>query len=84
MDVDIAETLRAMTGGQGPDACIDAVGLEAHGWGSIGAVYDRAKMAAWLATDRLEALRHAIQDGRLAAGTRLPASRRLAEDLGVE
>jgi GntR family transcriptional regulator / MocR family aminotransferase len=31
-----------------------------------------------------EALRLAIQDGRLAAGTRLPASRRLAEDLGVE
>ena len=31
MEVDVPETLRAMTGGQGPDACIDAVGLEAHG-----------------------------------------------------
>ena len=30
-DVDVLDELRAMTGGQGPDACIDAVGLEAHG-----------------------------------------------------
>ncbi len=31
MEVDVLEALREMTGGQGPDACIDAVGLEAHG-----------------------------------------------------
>ena len=30
-DVDVLDALRHMTGGQGPDACIDAVGLEAHG-----------------------------------------------------
>jgi threonine dehydrogenase-like Zn-dependent dehydrogenase len=56
----VLERLKQLTGGRGPDACIDAVGLEAHGWGSLGAVYDRAKSAMWLATDRLEALRQAI------------------------
>ena len=34
-----------MTGGRGPDACIDAVGLEAHGTGSIGARYDQRQDA---------------------------------------
>src|SRR5262245_44400839 len=58
-DTDIPETLRAMTGGQGPDACIDAVGLEAHGT-SLDAWYDRAKTAMYLATDRSHALRQAI------------------------
>ena len=40
-----------MTGGHGPDACIDAVGLEAHGT-SFDYYYDKAKTAAFLATDR--------------------------------
>jgi threonine dehydrogenase-like Zn-dependent dehydrogenase len=57
---DVLEALRVMTGGRGPNSCIDAVGLEAHGSGSIGAYYDKAKMAARLATDRLEVLRQAI------------------------
>jgi threonine dehydrogenase-like Zn-dependent dehydrogenase len=57
---DVLEALRDMTGGRGPDACIDAVGLEAHGSGSLGARYDAAKMTFRLATDRLEALRQAI------------------------
>jgi threonine dehydrogenase-like Zn-dependent dehydrogenase len=58
-DTDIPETLRAMTGGQGPDACIDAVGLEAHGT-TLDAWYDRAKTAMYMATDRSHALRQAI------------------------
>ena len=32
-EVDVLEALREMTGGRGPDACIDAVGMEAHGTG---------------------------------------------------
>jgi threonine dehydrogenase-like Zn-dependent dehydrogenase len=56
----VLERLKQLTGGRGPDACIDAVGLEAHGWGTVGAAYDRAKTAMFLATDRLEALRQAI------------------------
>lgn len=53
-------SLKEMTGGRGPDACIDAVGLEAHGSGSIGARYDAAKMTLHLATDRLDVLRQAL------------------------
>ncbi len=55
----IVDTLREMTGGRGPDACIDAVGMEAHGTGP-GYAYDRAKQALHLHTDRGEALRSAI------------------------
>ena len=55
----VVETLKVMTGGRGPDACIDAVGMEAHGTG-IDYTYDRAKQALHLQTDRGEALRQAI------------------------
>jgi threonine dehydrogenase-like Zn-dependent dehydrogenase len=57
--VDVLETLKDMTGGRGPDACIDAVGLEAHSHGLVG-IYDRMKQAAMLETDRPHALRQAI------------------------
>jgi threonine dehydrogenase-like Zn-dependent dehydrogenase len=57
---DVYDRLRELTGGRGPDACIDAVGLEAHGAGSFGARYDAAKSKAGLATDRLEALRETM------------------------
>jgi threonine dehydrogenase-like Zn-dependent dehydrogenase len=58
-DSDVYEKLRAATGGRGPDACIDAVGLEAHG-ATLDAYVDKAKAAAFLATDRPNALRQAI------------------------
>jgi threonine dehydrogenase-like Zn-dependent dehydrogenase len=58
-EVDVYEALRQMTGGRGPDACIDAVGMEAHVHGVAG-VYDRVKQAAMLETDRPQALREAI------------------------
>ncbi|MFL6257610.1 MAG: zinc-dependent alcohol dehydrogenase, partial [Pyrinomonadaceae bacterium] len=58
----VYETLMEMTGGRGPDACIDAVGLEAHGAGAHGFeyAYDRAKQALMMETDRPIALREAI------------------------
>src|SRR5437879_2301539 len=59
-EVDVSEAHPDLTGGRGPDACIDAVGMEAHGT-SVDALYDRAKMAMFLATDRLHVLRQAIQ-----------------------
>lgn len=59
-EVDVLEMLKELTGGRGPDACIDAVGLEAHGTG-IDAWYDWAKQAVRLETDRPTALRQAIQ-----------------------
>jgi threonine dehydrogenase-like Zn-dependent dehydrogenase len=58
-EVSIQEALKEATGGRGPDACIDAVGMEAHTPGVIGA-YDRAKQALMLETDRPIALREAI------------------------
>jgi len=58
-EVDISEALKEMTGGQGPDACIDAVGMEAHS-PSLMYAYDRAKQALMLETDRPLALRQAI------------------------
>jgi threonine dehydrogenase-like Zn-dependent dehydrogenase len=57
---DVHETLLELTGGRGPDACIDAVGLEAHAYGPMFAV-DRAKQAVMLETDRPLALREAIR-----------------------
>jgi threonine dehydrogenase-like Zn-dependent dehydrogenase len=57
---DVFDRLMELTAGRGPDGCIDAVGLEAHGTGSIDAVYDKAKTMLYLATDRLHALRQAI------------------------
>jgi len=53
------DQLKELTGGRGPDACIDAVGLEAHGT-SIDAIYDRVKAATMLATDRPHVLRETI------------------------
>jgi threonine dehydrogenase-like Zn-dependent dehydrogenase len=57
--VDVMEALKELTGGRGPDACIDAVGMEAHGPGLVGA-YDRAKQSVRMQTDRPTALREAI------------------------
>jgi threonine dehydrogenase-like Zn-dependent dehydrogenase len=56
---DVLEQIKELTGGRGPDACIDAVGMEAHGTGLAG-WYDRAKHAMMLETDRPTALREAI------------------------
>jgi threonine dehydrogenase-like Zn-dependent dehydrogenase len=57
--VDTYDALMDMTGGRGPDACIDAVGSEAHGHG-VEYVYDRAKQAMMLESDRPIALREAM------------------------
>ena len=56
---DVFERVKSMTGGRGPDACIDAVGLEAHGH-TLDSYVDKAKAAAFFTTDRPNALRQAI------------------------
>lgn len=56
----ILDELKYRTGGRGPDSCIDAVGMEAHGH-TITAGIDRVKAAVKLGTDRPDALRQAIQ-----------------------
>ena len=56
---DVFDALMEMTGGLGPDACIDAVGMEGHTPGPVG-VYDRVKQATMMETGRPHALRQAI------------------------
>ena len=55
----VLDVLAEMTGGRGPDACIDAVGMESHAHGMVG-LYDRVKQATMLETDRPHVLREAI------------------------
>ncbi|MFD2999595.1 zinc-dependent alcohol dehydrogenase [Pontibacter toksunensis] len=58
-EVDILEALKEMTGGRGPDRCIDAVGMEAHTTG-VEQYYDKAKQSLRLQTGRPAVLRQAI------------------------
>ncbi len=68
---DVVEEIKALTGGRGPDAVIDAVGLEAHGTG-IMELYDRTKQALRLQSDRPNALREAIQACRPGGTVSIP------------
>jgi threonine dehydrogenase-like Zn-dependent dehydrogenase len=58
-ELNVYDALMEATAGRGPDSCIDAVGLEGHSCGIAG-VYDRAKQALMLETDRPHSLREAI------------------------
>jgi threonine dehydrogenase-like Zn-dependent dehydrogenase len=58
--LDVHEALLELTAGRGPDACIDAVGMEGHAHGPLYAI-DRAKQAVMLENDRPIALRQAIR-----------------------
>jgi threonine dehydrogenase-like Zn-dependent dehydrogenase len=68
---DVVEELKQRTGGRGPDACVDAVGMEAHG-ATFDAVYDRAKHLLMLATDRPHVLRQAMQACRKGGVVSIP------------
>jgi threonine dehydrogenase-like Zn-dependent dehydrogenase len=70
-ETDVFEYLKFETGGRGPDACIDAVGLEAHG-ASFDAYVDKIKTAAFLASDRPNALRQAIHACRKGGVVSIP------------
>jgi len=68
---DVRDTLMSLTGGRGPDACIDAVGMEAHAPGVFGA-YDRVKQAVMLETDRPPVLRQAMMACRSGGTVSIP------------
>jgi threonine dehydrogenase-like Zn-dependent dehydrogenase len=68
---DVFSRLKSMTGGRGPDACIDAVGLEAHGH-TLDSYLDKAKTATMLATDQPNALRQAIHACRKGGIVSIP------------
>lgn len=57
---DVVGALKDMTGGEGPEACIDAVGMEAHAPGPVG-FYDTMKQRVKLQTDRPHAFRQVLQ-----------------------
>lgn len=68
----IYDVLMEMTGGIGPDACIDAVGLEAHGL-FVDNVVDQIKASTYLGTDRIHAIRQAIIACRKGGRVSMPA-----------
>ena len=68
---DLIEVLKELTGGRGPDACIDAVGMEAHGV-SIDAISDEIKQRMMLETDRPMVLRQCIQACRKGGVVSIP------------
>src|SRR5215471_16831368 len=72
-ETNVFEVLKESTGGRGPDACIDAVGMESHGAGVVH-FYDRAKQALMMETDRPEPLREAIQACRKGGTVSVPGS----------
>lgn len=68
---DVLTTLRDITGGRGPDSCIDAVGMEAHMHG-VHHAYDRVKQAMRMETDRPGVLRQALQACRNGGTVSVP------------
>jgi threonine dehydrogenase-like Zn-dependent dehydrogenase len=70
-DVSVLTALRDLTGGIGPDSCIDAVGLEAHST-ELQGIYDSEKTTLLLETDRPSVLRQAIQAVRKGGTLSIP------------
>jgi threonine dehydrogenase-like Zn-dependent dehydrogenase len=70
-DVSVLTALKDLTGGRGPDSCIDAVGLEAHST-ELQGIYDKVKTAVMLETDRPTVLRQAIQAVRKGGTVSIP------------
>ncbi|MBU1326010.1 MAG: glutathione-dependent formaldehyde dehydrogenase [Alphaproteobacteria bacterium] len=70
-EVKVREALMEMTAGIGPDACIDAVGMEAHGFAPDN-ILDAVKQETRLGTDRQHALREAIMACRKGGRVSVP------------
>ena len=68
----VLERLKELTRGKGPEKCIDSVGMEAHAARSIDSMYDRAKQALMLESDRPHVLREMIYVCRPAGITSIP------------
>ncbi|MFL6579983.1 MAG: zinc-dependent alcohol dehydrogenase [Burkholderiales bacterium] len=68
----VLESLAELTGGKGPEKCIDAVGMEAHVTRSIDSIYDRAKQAVMLESDRPHVLREMMYVCRPAGTLSIP------------
>lgn len=71
LSVDVHDALMELTGGIGPDACIDAVGMESHGYG-LDSAYDHVKAAVGLLSERTRALRQIIMACRKGGRVSIP------------
>jgi threonine dehydrogenase-like Zn-dependent dehydrogenase len=71
-DEPVLDRLAELTNGKGPEKCIDAVGLEAHTTRSIDSIYDAAKQALMMETDRPHVLREMIYVCRPAGILSIP------------
>ncbi|MEK0081833.1 zinc-dependent alcohol dehydrogenase [Benzoatithermus flavus] len=72
MQESVVERLNDLTQGKGPEKCIDAVGMEAHATATLDSIYDRAKQALMLETDRAHVLREMIHVCRPAGVLSVP------------
>ncbi|AIB14440.1 glutathione-dependent formaldehyde dehydrogenase (plasmid) [Azospirillum baldaniorum] len=68
----VVERLNELTGGKGPEKCIDAVGMEAHATATLDSMYDRAKQALALESDRAHVLREMMYVCRPAGTLSIP------------
>ena len=68
----VLDRLAELTGGKGPEKCIDAVGMESHATRSIDSLYDRSKQAVMLETDRPHVLREMMYVCRPAGTLSIP------------
>lgn len=71
-DENVYDRLLDLTGGIGPDVCIDAVGMEAHGYYTFESIYDKVKTNLFMETERPHALRQAIQCCRKGGTVSVP------------
>ena len=67
----VSEALMEMSGGLGPDAVIDAVGMESHGW-APDAIMDNMKQKVGIGADSAHALRQAIVAVRKGGRVSIP------------
>lgn len=68
----VVERLNELTGGKGPEKCIDAVGMEAHATATLDSIYDKVKQATMLGTDRPHVLREMMYVCRPAGVLSVP------------
>lgn len=68
----VYDRLMDLTGGIGPDVCIDAVGMEAHGSTAVESIYDKVKTNLFMETERPHVIRQAIECCRKAGTVSIP------------
>ena len=71
-DESVLDRLKELTGGKGPEKCIDSVGMEAHATRSLDSMYDRVKQSVMLENDRPHVLREMIYVCRPAGTLSIP------------